>query len=107
MSVIWSWLKKNWKWLLAPLWVASMVLAWLMAGGERKLFPSSGTTDEAADKALEDKDKALEEFRQRLDELYARAEERLNKASEEQLQEFQEVKKKSLEEMAQWIDALA
>lgn len=107
MKKIWEWLKKNWKWLILPLWVLSMVAVWLISGGHTKLFPPSGTTDAAADSALKAKDEAMEAFRVRLDELYKKAEERLKTASEEQVKEFTEVKGKSLEEVAKWIDSLS
>jgi len=107
MARVWAWLKKNWKWLILPLWVLSMLAMWLISGGHAKLFPPSGTTDAAADSALKAKDEAMAAFRVRLDELYKKAEERLKTASEEQVKEFTEVKGKSLEEVAKWIDSLS
>lgn len=107
MKKIWEWLKKNWKWLVLPFWVLSMVAVWLLSGGRTKLFPPSGTTDVAADSALKAKDEAIELFRVRLDELYKKAEERLRAASEAQVKEFTEIKEKSLEEVAKWIDLLS
>jgi len=107
MIKAWIWLKKNWKWLLLPFWAVSILLVWVFRGGDRPLFPVSGTTDEAADKALEAKDKAAAEFRACLDALAKKAEERLQKASEEQLKEYEELKDKPLEEVAKWIDSLS
>jgi len=107
MTKIWEWLKKNWKWLILPLWVLSMVVVWLLSGGRTKLFPPSGTTDQAADAATKAKDEAIEAFRQRLDALYKQAEERLKTASEAQVKEFTEIKEKPLEEVAKWIDSLS
>ena len=107
MIKAWAWLRKNWKWLILPLWAASIVLVWLFRGGDKPLFPVTGTTDVAADKALQAKDKATAEFRARLDELARKAEERLQKASEEQLQEYEELKDKPLDEVAKWIDSLS
>jgi flagellar biosynthesis/type III secretory pathway M-ring protein FliF/YscJ len=107
MSKVWAWLKKNWKWLILPLWIASVVLVWIFRGGDKPMFPVSGTTDAEADKALEAKDKAVAEFRERLEELAKKAEERLKNASEEQLKEYEELKDKPLDEIAVWIDELS
>jgi hypothetical protein len=104
---IWAWLKKNWKWLLLPLWIVSMVAVWLLSGGRTKFFPPSGTTDEAADEAARAKDKAVKDFRARLEELHRKAEERLQNASKEQLEEYEEMKDKPIEELAKWIDSLS
>lgn len=107
MTKVWEWLKKNWKWLILPLWVLSLLLVWFLHGGEKPLFPVSGTKDEDADKALEAQQKASAEFRARLDELAKKAEERLKGASEEQLKEYETIKDKPLEEVAKWIDSLS
>ena len=107
LHVVWIWLKKNWKWLLLPFWVLSILLVWLFRGGDRPLFPTSGTTDEAAMDAIEAKDKAAAEFKARLDELAKRAEERLKTASEEQIKEYEEIKDRPIEEIAKWIDDLS
>lgn len=100
-------MKKNWKWLILPFWVLSVVLVWVFRGGEVPMFKPSGTTDEAADEAVAAKDKALAEFRARLDELYKKAEARLKNASEEQVKELEKLKDKPLDEVATWIDDLS
>jgi len=107
MIKVWAWLKKNWKWLILPLWVISLVLVWLFHGGIKPLFPVSGTTDVAADEALKARDAALNQFRSRLEELVKKAEERLQGASKEQVNDFNELKDKPLEEVAKWIDSLS
>lgn len=107
MKRVWSWLKKNWKWLILPLWIVSIILVWIFRGGDKPLFPVTGTTDKAADKALEAQQKASAEFRARLEELHKKAEERLKNASEEQLKEYEKIKDKPLEEVAKWIDSLS
>lgn len=107
MIKAWIWLKKNWKWLLLPFWAVSILLVWIFRGGDRPLLPVSGTTDEAADKAVEAKDKAARDFKEKLDVLAKKAEERLKSASEEQLKEYEELKDKPLEELAKWIDNLS
>jgi hypothetical protein len=104
---IWAWLKKNWKWLVLPLWVLSLLLMWFLSGGHKTFFPPSGTTDEAADEAMKAKDEAMKAFRARLDELARKAEERLQGASEEQVKELKELQDKPLDEVAKWIDSLS
>lgn len=104
---VWAWLKKNWKWLLLPFWILSLVLVWFLSGGRKTFFPPSGTTDEAADQAVQEKDAALAEFRAKLDELYRKAEERMQGASEEQVKELKELKSKPLDEVAKWIDSIS
>ena len=106
MSKVWDWLKKNWKWLILPLWILSIVLVWFLHGGEKPLFPVTGTKDEDADKALEAQQKAADEFRARLDELHKRAEERLKNASAEQLKEYEQIKDKPLEDTEE-VDAIS
>lgn len=106
MLVVWRWLKKYWKWILFPIGIISVILAWVSRGG--RIPPLvSGTTDEAADEALEDYKKASQEYKEKLDEIHKKAEERLKDASEEQLKEYEEIKDKPLEEVAKWIDSLS
>jgi hypothetical protein len=107
VSKVWAWLKKNWKWLILPLWLVSLLLVWFLSGGKSTLFPPSGTTDEAADEAIAAKDKAIADFRARLDDLHKKAEERLKNASEEQIKEYEELKDKPVEDVAKWIDSLS
>jgi len=107
MAKAWAWLKTNWKWLILPLWIASVVLVWIFRGGDKALFPTSGTTDAAADQAVAAKDKALAEFRAKLDELYKKAEAQMQDASEEQVKELEQLKDKPLDEVAAWIDNLS
>ena len=107
MARAWAWIKKNWRWLILPLWDVSILLVWLFRGGDRPLLPVSGTTDDAADKALEAKDEAAQEYKEQVKEVNKRAEERLKTASEEQIKEYEELKDKPVEEVAKWIDSLS
>lgn len=105
MKKIWEWLKKNWKWLILPLWIASLILVWLFRGGAAPFF--SGTKDSDADTAMKAKDQAIADFRAKLEELAKKAEERLKNASKEQVDEFNGLKDKPLDEVASWIDKLS
>ena len=106
MKNAWEWLKKNWRYLVFPLWVASLILVWLLSGGRRPIMPVSGTTDQVADDAAKAKDEAIQQFRDRLDQLAKLMEERLKNASKEQMEEFQQMKDKPIEEVAKWIDTV-
>jgi hypothetical protein len=106
MTKVWSWFKANWKWFILPLWVVSIILVWLFTrGGVKDHTPVvSGTTDQAANTAVntvvtaaEEKDKAIKEVLQVF-------EEKLKKASTEQLKEFETLKDKPASEIASWID---
>jgi hypothetical protein len=105
MMKAWEWLKTHWRWLIAPLWIISLILVWLFFGGRKPLLPS-GTTDKAADDAMKAKDEAISQFRARLDAMAKKAEERLQDASKDQVDEFNKLKDKPLEEVAKWIDSL-
>lgn len=106
MTKVWEWLKKNWKWLVLPLWALSLLLMWFIGGGKRPFLPPSGTSDKAAEEALAAKDKAIADFRAKLDELLKKYEERLKAASAEQAAEFKEKHNAPLDEVSKWIDGL-
>ena len=105
MKRVWEWLKANYKWLILPLWVLSMVLVWVFTRGRTKVLV--GTTDIAADQAVEAQKQAISDFRARLEEMARKAEARLASASKEQLQEFKDLQGKPLDEVAKWIDNLS
>lgn len=106
MLVVWRWLKKYWKWILFPIGVISIILAWLARGRELQL-PASGTADEAADEAMASYRAAAREYQERVRAVHKKAEERLKNASEEQLKEYEKLKDKPAEEIAKWIDSLS
>lgn len=103
---MWIWLKKYWKWILFPIGIVSLLLAWKSRDKGPEL-PDTGTTDEAADEAMEAYKAAAREYQEKVREVHKKAEERLKDASEEQLKEYEEIKDKPIEEIAKWIDDLA
>jgi hypothetical protein len=107
MSKVWAWLKKNWKWLILPLWALSLALMWFFSAGRKPVFPPSGTTDQAADEAMKARQQALDDFRARLEEMAKAAQKRLEAASQEQVKEFNELKDKPLDEVTKWIDKIS
>lgn len=103
MKKAWEWFKKHWKWFIAPLWLLSVLLVWLFRGGW-SFGKTSGTTDQMADDLVKEKEKILQEYRAKLGALSAKLEAKLQNASKENLEKFKEMKDKSPEEIAQWID---
>lgn len=106
-SKIWTWLKKNWKWLILPLWAISIVLVWLFKGGSKIDLPISGTTDQAADEALAKKDKIIADLRDKLEALDAKVKEMTAGASEEQVKEYEKLRDEALGDIAKWGDDLS
>lgn len=105
MSKVWEWLKKNWKWLILPLWAISMVLMWLFTrGGVKRFGPVSGTSDQAANTAVTTVVAAADEKEKAIAGILKYFEEKLKKASTEQLKEFETLKEKPTAEVASWID---
>jgi len=106
MSKVWEWIKRNWKWLILPLWAISIVLVWLFKGGSKIDLPISGTTDQAADEVAK-KDKIISDLRQRIAALDAKVKELIMNASEEQIKEYERLRDKTLEDIAKWGDELS
>ena len=105
MHKVWEWLKKNWKYLLFPLWALSLILVWVLGGGKAK--PTiSGTTDQVADAALKAKDEAIQQLRERDAQIAQQVEEKLRNASKEQIAELKKMKDKPLDEVAKWVDSI-
>lgn len=108
MTKVWEWLKKYWKWVVFPIGIISAVLGWFLWWRSRDpVIPVSGTTDEAADQAVEDAAKVGDIYQKDIEALNKLAEELLKNASEEQIKEWEEVKKKPHKEVAKWIDNLS
>ena len=105
MRKVWEWLKKNWKYLLFPLWILSLILVWVLSGGKAKP-PLSGTSDQAADSALKAKDDAIQQLRERDAQIAQQLEEKLRNASKEQIEELKKMKDKPLDEVAKWVDSI-
>lgn len=106
MRKFWEWLKKNWKWLILPLWAISVVLVWLFTrGGVKKPATTiTGTTDQAANTAVTTVINAADERETAIKRILALFEEQLKKASAEQLKELEAMKGKPVSEIAAWID---
>ena len=106
MKKIWEWLKKNWYWLIAPVALLVLGALWLMGWRKKKDDPVSHTPDKDADQAVDDTNKAHDIKDQALKELEKSHAEKISQMSAEQKKEFEEMKKKPIDEVANWIDSL-
>lgn len=108
MSKVWSWLKKHWKWVVFPIGILSAILGWLLwwGGQKPKDDQASGTSDKAADKAVEDISKAQDVKERAVQELEEKHADKIEALSSDQQKEWEEIKKKPVDEVASWIDNL-
>lgn len=107
MAKVWEWVKRNWKWIVFPVGVIGAVLGWyLWWRSKPKDDNTTTTTDQAADQAIKDTNDAVDVKDQALKELEQQHGEKLATMTEEQREEFEEVKKKDIDEVASWIDNL-
>ena len=104
MHKIWAWLKKYWKWFIFPLWIVSMLIVWILRGGKPSIIMPPVNLE--LDQAMLEKDEAVKEFKAALDDLSRKTEERMKSASEQEVKVFKELKGKSLDEIAEWVDNL-
>lgn len=105
---IWAWVKKNpWKALLFPLVLVGVILTWILSKDRPLQQVISGTLDEDAGKALKAKDKAIQEYQQSLKKIEGEAKAKLGKASKEQLEELDKVRKENPDGVAEWINKLS
>jgi len=108
MSKVWAWVKKNpWKAALFPLVIVGAILAWILSKDRPLQQVISGTLDEDAGKALKAKDKAIQEYQQNLKKIEADAKAKLGRASKEQLEELEKVRKENPDGVAKWINDLS
>ena len=105
MKRVWEWLKAHWKWLILPLWVVSILLVWLFTrGGALKKPPVSGTTDQAANDAVNGVIQAADDKSNAINHLEIQYQGKIEKMSAEQKAEWEKMKAQSITEVASWID---
>ena len=106
---MWAWIKKWWKWIVFPIGILAAIGGWLLWWLGRDSEPdddTSSTTDAAADQVVEDLEKAERERELRVKAVEAKHKEKLGALSEDQQKEYEEVRKRPVEEVAKWIDDL-
>ena len=108
MKIVWNWIKKYWKWIVFPIGGVLALFGWYLWWRKKpeKDDVNSVTTDEAADKALKETVEAQANKERALKELEEEHLTKLSVMNDEQRKEFEEVRKKPIEEVAAWIDAL-
>lgn len=106
MIKVWTWIKKFWKWLLIPLAVMAIFLLWLFGWRKSKDDADSGTPDEVADRAVSGIIEAGDKRDQAMKELEHKYIGKLTVMTDEQRAEYEEIRKKPIEEIAVWIDNL-
>jgi membrane protein insertase Oxa1/YidC/SpoIIIJ len=104
MAKIWAWLKTHWKWLIAPLWAVSILVVWLFTRGGTLKLPVSGTTDQAANNAVDGVIQAAEHKTEAITKLETQYQAKIEKMSVEQRAEWEKVKDQPIQEVASWID---
>lgn len=105
---LWVWVKKNpWKAVLFPLVLVGVILTWILSKDRPLRQVVSGTLDEDAGKALKAKDRAIQEYQQSLKKIEADAKAKLGRASKEQLEELEKVRKENPDGVAKWINELS
>jgi len=107
MVKVWEWLKKNWKWIVFPVGICLALLGWYLWWTKSPPDDvNSSTTNDAADQAIKDTNDAIDNKEKALEELEEKHGEKLAAMTDEQRAEFEEVKKKPIDEVASWIDSL-
>jgi hypothetical protein len=107
MSRVWGWFKKHWKWVVFPVGILLAVLGWFLWWRSRPGDDdTTTTTDSAADGAVKDTNDAVDNRDEAVRELEKKHSAKLEAMTEEQKSEFEDVKKKDIDEVAKWIDNL-
>ena len=104
MKKVWAWLRKNWMWVLFPIGILMTVICYVVWGPRPK--PPDTTTDDAANRAVDDVINAEVDKTEAIKELEKRNNERLAKMTEDQQKEYDKLKDRPIEEIASWIDKL-
>lgn len=101
---IWKWIKANWKWLLFPIGIISVVVAYFI--GRRPTPDPDPILDEASEEAM----RAMQEAARKRDEALKKLKEehtaRLQTLSVEQNKELEALKDQPIENIVAWFDAL-
>lgn len=103
--VKWAWVKTHWKWVLFPIGLISSFLGWYF-WWVKKDDETSATSDEAANRTVGDIIRAHEEHDKALADLEVQQSLKLRYMTSAQQQEYNEVRKRPIEEVAEWIDRL-
>lgn len=103
---VWSWLKKYWKWLLFPIGLAGLVVAFFAGKACDPPEPTPPDLGEAGEDALDDVEEANRLRDERLEELRAEHHERLKDLTEDQAEELKELRERPVDDVVAWFNRL-
>lgn len=101
MYNVWQWIKKYWKWIIFPIGLASLAIAFF--AGKSQAGPQQ--SDHSQD-AIKDVIDSTEQRDQQLEQLKEEHKERLADLSDDQQQELEELQNKPTEEVVAWFSRL-
>jgi hypothetical protein len=103
---VWAWLKKYWKWLLFPIGLTGLVVAFFAGKACDPQDPDPPDVGEAGEDALDDVEEANRLRDAALEELRAAHHERLKDLTEEQAAELKELQDQPVENVVAWFNRL-
>lgn len=107
LKAAWNWIKRNWKWILFPVGLVSLLVSALVGA---KAFHDANPDREDLDTIDEDLERAAEEAMRERDkklvELAEKHKSRLDTLSSEQERELEELTERPIDEVVMWFDQL-
>lgn len=103
---IWGWVKKYWKWVLFPIGIISVLIAYFVGKSKQPVVTQSPDLGDAGNDAIDAAEAAVRERDRKLEELRLKNAERLQQLSADQTKELEELKSKPIEEVVAWFDRL-
>jgi F0F1-type ATP synthase membrane subunit b/b' len=103
---VWTWIKKNWQWIIFPVGIVGVILAALASSKIQNVIPDTNKLDELEkekEESLENADTLRDVALQKLTEEHA---DRLEELTEEQEKELEKLAEKPIEEVVAWFDKL-
>jgi len=105
-SKVWVWIKKYWKWLLFPVGITSVVLAYLAGTTRTSTKPAPPDLGQAGEDALDDVEEANRVRDEQLEELRIEHHLRLRDLTEEQAKELRDLQEKPVEDVVAWFNKM-
>lgn len=107
LRAVWSWLKRNWKWVVFPIGLLSFIMAVVTGASALKRYADPPPDlDETTREALKKLRSAELERNRKVAELEVEHKERLRQLSGDQQTELEELQDQPLEEVVEWFNQL-
>jgi hypothetical protein len=105
---VWPWLKRNWKWVIFPIGLLSLLLGVQVVASSLRDFaePPEGLDEKAREALRKLRTQELEHDR-KVAELEQEHKERLQELSDDQQSELEELQDKPIKEIVSWFDNLS